>query len=263
VPIFHRLRQPSRRGGELLSLAEGLELKDHLPPGHLPAGLPRLLHCGLGLAEDAFAAGFKPLGELLSQGGIELFSCDLGPSAARRLGWLPLSGILSRSRILARSRGSIELIRKSYQGPIAAENYNYYPSGLYEGICEPEAIGELLSALDLGLVLDLAHAAISARHLGLDLYQYVDELPLERVVEIHVSKPRLPKDPRALSADAHLEPGPVELGLLSAVLARLERRLPPDAPGPWVVLETYGPLPSVIKATAELKALLKGASSGP
>jgi hypothetical protein len=51
----------------------------------------------------------------------------------------------------------------------------------------PHAVRSVLQTTDCGLVLDLAHARLAARSLGLETRQYVRALPTNRLRELHVS----------------------------------------------------------------------------
>jgi uncharacterized protein (UPF0276 family) len=51
----------------------------------------------------------------------------------------------------------------------------------------PETISRVLEETDAGLVLDLAHARLAARRMGVDVRQYVEALPVKRLREMHVS----------------------------------------------------------------------------
>ena len=74
--------------------------------------------------------------------------------------------------------------------PLILENLDYCPGGAYEHICEPDFIAAVLNETDAGLLLDLAHARVSAARLGLPIEDYLGQLPLERVRQLHISGPR-------------------------------------------------------------------------
>lgn len=52
---------------------------------------------------------------------------------------------------------------------------------------EPALIHDVLKETDCGLLLDTAHATITARSLGLDPVAYIESLPLERTGEVHMT----------------------------------------------------------------------------
>jgi uncharacterized protein (UPF0276 family) len=84
--------------------------------------------------------------------------------------------------------------------PLFLENLDYNQGGAYEHVCQPEFIAAVLEDSDVDLLLDLAHARVSASRLGLSIATYLKWLPLERVRQIHVSGPR-PRD--GVLVDAH------------------------------------------------------------
>ncbi len=74
--------------------------------------------------------------------------------------------------------------------PLLLENYNYHPTNAYEYVCEPDTFRALIDAIGCGVLLDLAHAQISAFNMGwTDPREYLAALPLEKVREIHINHP--------------------------------------------------------------------------
>lgn len=74
--------------------------------------------------------------------------------------------------------------------PLILENFNYHPTNAYEYICEPALFTTLLEAIGCGMLLDLAHAQISAHNMGwADERTYLSALPLHKIREIHVTRP--------------------------------------------------------------------------
>jgi uncharacterized protein (UPF0276 family) len=49
---------------------------------------------------------------------------------------------------------------------------------------EPDLISEVIEDCDLGLLLDLSHAQISAQAFGMDFEEYINRLPLNRAGRI-------------------------------------------------------------------------------
>lgn len=80
---------------------------------------------------------------------------------------------------------------KEWSGiPLLLENFNYHPTNAYEYICEPELFTDLLDKIGCGMLLDLAHARISAHNMGwLSAESYLEAMPLHKVREIHVTRP--------------------------------------------------------------------------
>jgi uncharacterized protein (UPF0276 family) len=92
----------------------------------------------------------------------------------------------------------------------------------YDFEVQTERITQVLDKTGCGLVLDTGHARISAAALGVDVYDYVNDLPLNRVVQVHVSGPRV-RDGRLV--DAHEPLQDVDYALLDFVLARTHPRV--------------------------------------
>lgn len=82
---------------------------------------------------------------------------------------------------------------------------------------DPDTILRLTSALNTGLLLDLAHARVAAAFHSLDVKEYLARLPLERVREIHISGTR---EAQGVLRDAHEPLGEADYELLAWVLQR-------------------------------------------
>ena len=263
--ISHLLDAPSRAGRRLAEARGPWSLR-----GWPPAWLGDLIrrsrnrrlsfHWGLGPVEADFRPAFRREGldRLLAETQVELFSFDLGPAARRRAGPFPCSRPLRAAALRRHTETALKFIRCHYRGPLAAENYNYYPTGLYGPVTEPDFIRAHLAEFDLGLVLDLAHARVTAHNLGLNPAAYLAALPLERTAEIHLSRPWLPPPASRLqAADAHEAPGPEEWRILRNILEN--PRLPARVP---VFVEYYGNLSKLGLAQRHLKELLANFETG-
>jgi uncharacterized protein (UPF0276 family) len=70
---------------------------------------------------------------------------------------------------------------------VVAENvFTYYGQHLRPALL-PEVIHAVVEATGCGLLLDLSHARLAARDLGLDARAYIEALPVDRIREIHVT----------------------------------------------------------------------------
>jgi len=248
LPISHLVEADPVLAADLWATADWAEYKFPRPMA-LPPGLRRAFHWNRGLIEHDFESAAEELWSFFDQERVESFSFDLGPACEQSQFVLPLSETLTEENILHRADERLRSIRHRFGGEIAVENYNYYPTGLYEHVCAPEFIARFLTEFDLGLVLDLGHALVTATNLGLEVWDYLARLPLERVVEVHLSRPYY--HPR-LAVDAHLAPGEAEFELLSGVLQRLPRGDDPVL----VAIEYFQTAAGIKQAYAELTARL-------
>lgn len=93
---------------------------------------------------------------------------------------------------------NIQIFKNNMTVPLLLENipdtqedrivYDHYP------YFEPEQINRLLVDNNVSFLLDITHAKITALYHGLDVYDYIAQLPLDRIVEIHVSGSGYDKD---------------------------------------------------------------------
>ncbi|MEN6408430.1 MAG: DUF692 family multinuclear iron-containing protein [Anaerolineaceae bacterium] len=99
------------------------------------------------------------------------------------------SPVLAPEQIFERTLRTLTGLIDLLPVPILVENMDYNPGGAYETICQPEFIRRVVNTASVGLLLDLAHAQISAAALDLPVREYLLLLPLERVGQIHVNHP--------------------------------------------------------------------------
>ena len=125
------------------------------------------------------------------------FSIHLGFSAAEVGfdGWMQArSPVLDRDELLTNMCRNIDSLRELIDVPIILENLDYCPGGAYEYICEPDFITAVIEKSNVGMLLDLAHAQVSAVRLGMPVEEYLAQLPLKRVWQLHISGPRWAND---------------------------------------------------------------------
>jgi uncharacterized protein len=84
-------------------------------------------------------------------------------------------------------------------------------------------VSKVASQCDIDLLLDLSHLMITSTNTGVDVTKEIDRLPLERVVEIHISGLNLQS---GIVWDDHAAPAPPEM---FALLERAIQRANPRA----------------------------------
>lgn len=181
------------------------------------------------------------------------FSLHLGFSSERvRFAghMLPESAILDRATCLERMTAAVRLAGRHLDRPLLIENLDYCPEGAYEHVCEPAFIAEVVGATGCHLLLDLAHMQVSADWLGYSPEAFAESLPLDRVVEIHVSSPRYSGE---RLDDLHFDLIERDYRLLEWLLGRTK----PEA----VVLEYTRDERRLIEQVHALRALLPGSQA--
>jgi uncharacterized protein (UPF0276 family) len=96
--------------------------------------------------------------------------------------------------------------------PLIVENMTLPPQS------HPQWIRRVVEACDCQMLLDLSHARVAAPLLGLEVHEYLAQLPLERVVALHVSGSRLHNGRRV---DAHESLQAEDYALLDWTLPRI------------------------------------------
>lgn len=73
------------------------------------------------------------------------------------------------------------------QRPFALENITYYFTVPKGQMTEPEFITRVLEAADIGLLLDVTNVFMNASNHRYDPYTFLNSIPLERVVYLHLA----------------------------------------------------------------------------
>ncbi|MFT3769080.1 MAG: DUF692 domain-containing protein [Minicystis sp.] len=71
--------------------------------------------------------------------------------------------------------------------PLLLENITYYFAIPGASMTEAEFLTRVVSAADCGILLDLTNLYMNARNLHYDPYAFIDSIPLERVVQVHLA----------------------------------------------------------------------------
>jgi uncharacterized protein (UPF0276 family) len=93
---------------------------------------------------------------------------------------------LALDRLLRR----LERLAKLVPIPVLVENMDPLPFDGYDFWVQPEYICRVIERSGCGFLLDTGHLRVSADRLGMSDETYLGQLPLDRIVEIHVSGPR-------------------------------------------------------------------------
>lgn len=143
-----------------------------------------------GLLHQGAAALIQPR---LRQTGSPWLSLHLGFSAAEvdfhDEAIYALSPTQPPETIFERSVRVLADVNALINVPLLLENMDYNPTGAYESICQPDFISRVLQTSGAGLLLDVAHARVSAAAFNIPVEDYLRQLPLERVRQIHINHP--------------------------------------------------------------------------
>jgi uncharacterized protein len=90
-------------------------------------------------------------------------------------------------RTVARVVAALSSYSRRFAVPILIENSPLYFRAPGSVMSQTEFIKAICDRIDTDLLLDLSHFAITARSIGFDPFAEIERLPLDRVVELHLS----------------------------------------------------------------------------
>jgi uncharacterized protein (UPF0276 family) len=112
---------------------------------------------------------------------------------------------MKRSEMLRNAKLNIQWLREILPSSIkiAVENNNYYPTSAYEDVTDSSFISEVVLQNNINFLFDISHALVTCFNKKIEYSDYIDELPLESIIQIHLCSPGLRDD---LAYDLHLMP---------------------------------------------------------
>lgn len=91
------------------------------------------------------------------------------------------------NRSISRFINAFESIKERIDLPILLENLHSIPGEKYAFAANPHILTDLIHQTDSGFLLDLAHARVAADLQGVEVHQYIEQFPIDRIRQIHVS----------------------------------------------------------------------------
>ena len=166
---------------------------------------PLLLHGGNLLGAPLLEVQVRELGVLLQETGSPWLSAhiSLWPwkvlQEARQQGRQPTA--LDLGPHLEAFFSRVRALREQLGVPLLLENAPGLPGFERDPESDPETIAAVLEATGCAFLLDLSYAQTAAGNWGIGPEEYLERLPLDRVVEVHLSAPGRLEDGRLV--DAH------------------------------------------------------------
>ncbi|MBZ0319062.1 MAG: DUF692 domain-containing protein [Anaerolineae bacterium] len=154
---------------------------------------PILLHLHNSLIGHSIQPELAAIGQIISQTHPPFvsFHLDLPSSRIFRL-WkkagIPIP-IVTRPYATRQAIENIQLLQAALSIPIAVENQAYHRRLGHDYLVDPPFINEVIQQTGCHLLLDLGHTRVSAAMRGQSANDYICQLPLDSVIELHVSGP--------------------------------------------------------------------------
>ena len=204
------------------------------------------LTMGFGAAEPAEAAYVEPLRAFLHELRVPWHSEHLCFSSADGVMLHDLMPLPFTREAVRTAIARVRETRDRLELEIALENISYYADCGKPEMSELEFLLEVVEGADAKLLLDVNNVFVNSKNHGFDPYAYLDRIPKERVVQIHVAGHHVRED--QLIIDTHGEP------LREEVYALLEHALGRIGEVP-VLLERDQNFPAFAELLAEVKRL--------
>ena len=223
-------------------------LKDHFPL------IPHSLELSLGSAEGIDGEYLEKLAELVEFVDPQWFSDHLcfTKSGGVKIGHLaPVPYTREAVACFARN---ISKVKKRIKTPLILENITYLVRFPSSEMSEGEFIKTILEETDCGLLLDVTNLYINSQNFGFDWRQFLDEIPLERVVQLHFVGSH--KHGKRL-IDAHANP--TEEGIWQ-VFAEVARRFDGIKGAILERDENFPPFTEILEELETARKLLKSAN---
>lgn len=148
----------------------------------------------------------------------------------------------------------LEEARDALGVELAIENVSYYAPTDQDDMDEASFVAEILERADAKLLLDVNNVYVNSENHGFDPIPWIEKIPAERVVQIHVAGHLVQQD--GFRIDTHGEPVP------DPVYDLLDFTLKQMGPKP-ILLErdgNYPPLDELLGEVDRLQSILKSAT---
>ncbi len=169
-----------------------------------------LFHSEINLAAQWEKDEFDTLAAIAAKGNLAALSFHLPSCYARNAmqgnRFIGIGSPWSKEEMLRHAAENILVVRRLFGDgvDIMVENNNDLLTDAYEVVADPRFITELIGQNGIYLLLDIAHARISAHNRKREERHYFEELPLTRTRQVHLSRFAV-KDGMAIDAHAALE----------------------------------------------------------
>lgn len=154
-------------------------LKDHFPL------IPHSLELSLGSAEGIDAEHLEKIAELVELVEPEWFSDHLCFTRSGGVKIGHLAPVPYTNEALKTFVRNISHVKKRIKTPLILENITYLVRFPSSEMSEGEFIRRILEETDCGLLLDVTNLYINSQNFGFDWREFLDEIPLNRVVQLH------------------------------------------------------------------------------
>jgi hypothetical protein len=130
----------------------------------------------------------------------------------------------SRDQMLKFAKKNIFWLKKNLKKKIkiGLENNNYYSSKAYKYVTDANFIKKIVEENKIFFLLDVAHSMITAYNRKINFIKYLNSLPLNQTIQLHICSPSKDKKNNVL-IDSHLPPNKKMLNLVIKILKKFKQ----------------------------------------
>ena len=210
TPISHLFENP-QYGNEIAEVSDCLEVRQR----SLGSVLPKqwLFHIDIDISlewNDEIRDYLKNAFKIKSELKLVTFQATRCCQGERIVdGKFQLSGtVYTEQEMLNHASENVTWLRAVLKKEIkiGLENNNYYPTPAYDLVTDGSFVTKLVEQNNIYLLLDIAHAMVTAHNKKIEYLDYIDTLPLEKLIQLHICQPVLPVG--EIAQDTHDDPTP-------------------------------------------------------
>ncbi len=161
--------------------------------------------------------------------------------------------IYSKKQMIENAKKNFTEIKSIFNNKIkiAVENNNYFSTPAYNHVTEPEFLKRVVIENDIEFLLDIAHAEITAINKDIDFDEYLNRLPLNKLIQVHLCRYGFTQ--KKMAYDAHDLPDQDEWNTLE----KLALKYPSLK---YMTIEYYKDKEKLLAVLSEARKLINGLS---
>lgn len=247
TPISHLFKDPTAKE-EIIAASDCLEGREHTRESR--EAKQWLFHFDIQIIHPWAEREKELIGQVAARKELKVISFHMASVCSRPVlvngMFQPGGENFSRQQMIDFAKQNAAWLKTIGKGlKIAVENNNHYPTPAYQDVTDVDFISQVVNDNGLNFLFDMAHAQIAAHNRGKNYEEYLAGLPMDKMIQIHVSKHIVNED--NLAVDAHVLPDETVL----KDVAEIVRRHDPE----YLTIEYYKDKDDLIKLLGDYQQL--------
>ena len=155
--------------------------------------------------------------------------------------FIPGTGQLNREKMMKNTLINFKKLKRMFPNIcFSVENNNFFNTGAYKFVTDPEFVSEVVNNSEIDFLFDISHAIISSHNLNISFDDYYQKLPTKKIKQIHLSRSILKNN---IYLDLHYLP------IINRKLIKIINEIKPK----FVTTEYYKNLNNLININNKIK----------